>query len=129
MNRDSARKAMDYVDFHTAVAYNVMIKDVQKAQFEWEGNALTRTPAVDQKAYELYLEDPELAKNYLTEYCLDNANKVVDAWWKLGDDLFVKYNHFRLYTIKDGERQTGRVTLPEWYQRLIVEKDELVPID
>ena len=129
MNRDSARKAMDYVDFHTAVAYNVMIKDVKEAQFKWEGSALTRIAATDQKAYELYLRNPEEAKAFLTEYCIDNANQVVDAWWGLGDDLFVKYNHFRVYTIEDGERKTGRITFPEWYQRLIIEKEGLTSIN
>ena len=129
MNRESARKAMDYVDFHTAVAYNVIIEDVKEAQFKWEGDALTKTSAVDLKAYDLYLQDPEEAKKYLTDYCINNANQIVDAWWKLGDDLFVKYNHFRIYTMEDGEGQAGRITLPEWYQRVIVEVDGLTPID
>lgn len=129
MNRNSARKAMDYVDFHTAVAYNVIIEDVKEAQFKWEGNALTSTSAVDQKAYDLYLKSPEEARNYLTDYCINNADQVVDAWWKLGDDLFVKYNHFRVYTMKDGQGQAGRITLPEWYQRLVVEKKNLTPIE
>jgi len=129
MNRDSARKAMDYVDFHTAVAYNVMIGDVKEAQFKWEGDALTKTSAVDLKAYDLYQQDPEEARQYLTDYCIDNTNQVVDAWWKLGDDLFVKYNHFRIYTMEDGEGKAGRILLPEWYQRLIIEKDGLTPVN
>ena len=129
MNRDSARKAMDYVDFHTAVAYNVMIEDVKAAQFKWEGNALTKTSAVDLKAYDLYLQDPVQAKQYLTDYCIDNANQAVDAWWQLGDDLFVKYNHFRIYTMENGEGKAGRINLPEWYQRLIIVKENLTPIE
>jgi len=128
MNRDSARKAMDYVDFHTAVAYNIMIEDVKEAQFKWEGEALTRIAAVDLKAYDLYLNNSEEAKKYLTDYCIDNTNQVVDAWWKLADDLFVKYNHFRIYTIEDGERKYSTIKMPEWYQRLIVEKENLSPI-
>src|SRR6056297_1767447 len=129
MNRDSARKAMDYVDFHTAVAYDILIEDVKEAQRKWEGDALTRTSSVDMKAYDLYLQDPEKARKYLTDYCIDNANQVVDAWWELGDDLFVKYNHFRIYTVEDGQRKSGRITLPEWYQRLVVQEDNLTPVD
>jgi len=129
MNRESARRAMDYVDFHTAVVYNIAIEDVKKAQFKWEGNALSRTPAVDQKAYNLYLQNPEEAKKFLTEYCIDNTNQVVAAWWKLADDLFVKYNHFRIYTVEDGDRKSSAIQLPEWYQRLIVEKKNLAPVD
>jgi len=129
MNRDSARKAMDYVDFHTAVAYNIMIEDVKEAQYKWEGGALTNTPAVDMKAYDLYLQNPEKAKKYLTDYCVDNANQVVDSWWELGDDLFVKYNHFRIYTMENGEGKAGRILLPEWYQRLVVQEDNLTPVE
>ncbi len=120
---------MDYVDFHTAVVYNIAIEDVKDAQFKWEGDALSRTTAVDQKAYELYLRDPEEAKKYLTEYCIANTNQVVDAWWKLADDLFVKYNHFRIYTIEDGERKYSTIQLPEWYKQIIVEKKNLTPVD
>jgi hypothetical protein len=31
--------------------------------------------------------------------------------------------------MEDGEGQAGRITLPEWYQRVIVEVDGLTPID
>ncbi len=120
---------MDYVDFHTAVAYDVLIEDVKEARYKWEGDALTHTSSVDMKAYDLYLEDPEKAREYLTDYCIDNANQVVDAWWELGDDLFVKYNHFKIYTIEDGQRKTGSIKLPEWYQRLVVQEDNLTPIE
>ncbi len=129
MNRDSARKAMDYVDFHTAVAYNIMIEDVKEVQSKWESDILAETSEVDLKAHDLYKQNPEEARQYLTDYCIDITNQVVDAWWKLGDDLFVKYNHFRTYTIVDGERKYSTIQLPEWYKRLIVEKDGLTPID
>ena len=129
MNRDSARKAMDYVDFHTAVAYNVIIEDVKKAQFKWEEGALTRIPEVDSEAYDLYLQDLEQAREYLTNYCIDNTSQVVDAWWQLADDLFVKYNHFRIYSVENGQQKSERIELPEWYQRLMIEKDHLTPVE
>ena len=90
---------------------------------------MTRTSLIDKKAYDLYLEDPQKAKDYLTEYCIDNANQVVDAWWNLGDDLFVKYNHFKVYTMENGKGKSGRILIPEWYQYLIIEKDNLYPVE
>jgi len=129
MNRNSARQAMDYVDFHTAVAYDVLIKDVKKAQHKWENYFLNTIPMVEKKAYELFLQNPEKARQYITDFCLRNTNQVVDAWWKLGDDLFIKYNHFKVYTIEEGQRKAGSIRLPEWYQRLIIEKNELKPVD
>ena len=48
-------------------------------------------PAVDQAALVLYEKDPELARAYLTEYSVNNANAVVDEWRELGKFLVAKY--------------------------------------
>ncbi|GAH55058.1 unnamed protein product, partial [marine sediment metagenome] len=78
-NRESARWAFDYVDFHTLVAYSHAIKDVKKAQAEWEKAAIERVPFIDITAKELYGQNPKLAIEYLTDYCINNAEKVIDA--------------------------------------------------
>ncbi len=57
-NRASARWAMDYVDFHTQVVYSEAIKDVQKAQLEYEGAAVQAIPEIDKAALELYAKKP-----------------------------------------------------------------------
>lgn len=124
-NRDSARWAFDYTDFHTQVIYSHAIKDVRKAQEKWEGSALARTPTIDGLAFELYKKDPEQANTFLTDYCNGNANSVVDAWWKLGDNLLVKYNKLWIYDTK--ARRMRRLQYPEWWLRLLVEYDKLVP--
>ena len=124
-SRDSARWAFDYVDFHTQVVYSVAIEDVKKAQDIWEKSAIERTPTIDTFATELYKKNPDQAIRFLTDYCINNANRVVDAWWKLGDDLLVTYNHFGNYDKKT--RKTGRIEYPEWWLRLLVEYDKLVP--
>ena len=56
---------------------------------------------------------------FLTGYCLNNAQNVVDAWWKLGDDLWVKYNHLALYNAE--KRQTGRIPTanPDWWTKAV----------
>jgi dipeptidase len=99
-SRDSARWAFDTVDFHTQVVYNLAIQDVREAQKKWELSALTRTPDVDKVAADLYKKDPALARQYLTDYCLNNASLVVNAWWDLGTQLLVKYNHLWIYDAK-----------------------------
>ena len=43
---------------------------------------------------------PAEAARFLTGFCLNNAKTVVDAWWKLGDDLLVKYNRLYLYNVE-----------------------------
>ncbi|MBN1273323.1 MAG: C69 family dipeptidase [Candidatus Aminicenantes bacterium] len=124
--RDSARWASDYVDFHTQVIYSYAIEDVKKAQEKWEGIASSQIPVVDRTALALYEKNPEEAFQYLTDFCINHAVNVVNAWWKLGDMLLVKYNHFRIYDPET--RKAGRITLPESWLRSIVEVDKLAPL-
>ncbi|MFQ6069092.1 MAG: dipeptidase [Candidatus Aminicenantales bacterium] len=124
-DRKSARWAFDYVDFHTQVAYMLAVEDVKKAQQEWEDPAVERTLTVDKLAAELYRENPAQAVKFLTDYCLNNATRVVDAWWELGDMILVKYNHLWLYDIN--KRKTRRINYPQWWLRLLVQYDKLEP--
>jgi dipeptidase len=124
-SRDSARWAFDYVDFHTQVVYSRAIEDVRQAQKTWENAALDRTPLIDEFAAQLCKKDPALARQFLTDYCLGNANRVVDAWWSLGDELLVKYNHLWVYDTQT--RKRGPLTFPDWWLKLLVEYNKLQP--
>jgi dipeptidase len=126
-DRRSARWAFDYVDFHTQVVYSYAIEDVRKAIAEYEDGAIALTPAIEMTAQELYKESPDKAVSFITDYCLQNADRVVDAWWKLGDDLLVKYNHLTIYNKET--RESSRIGYPEWWLKLLVEFDKLVPLD
>ena len=125
LDRRAARWAFDYVDFHTQVVYNSAIEDVKAAQNKWEGEAVARTADIDRQAQELYKENPKKAYRFLTDYCLSNAGNVIDAWWKLGDDLWVKYNHLSMYDTN--KRRTGR--LPSagvpWWEKAVKAIDVL----
>jgi dipeptidase len=124
-NRESARWAFDYVDFHTQAVYSHAIKDVRMAQEEWEGKALSRVESTDQVALELYKKDPAEAIVYLTDYSNNQANAVVNAWWKLGDDLLVKYNKLWIYDAKTRER--NRLQFPDWYLKELIKYNRLKP--
>lgn len=124
-SRESARWAFDYVDFHTQVLYSYAIQDVRQAQERWEKSAVDRTPIIDQIAVELYKKNPQEARRYLTDYCLGNANRVIQAWWELGDQLLVKYNKLWIYDAKTRKRQPLR--FPDWYLKLLVEQNKLQP--
>ena len=129
LNRDAARWAFDYVDFHVQAAYNAAMADVREAQKTWEEAAVARVPEIDQKAAELFKKSPAGAAHFLTGYCLANAKNVVDAWWKLGDDLWVKYNHLALYDAK--RRQSGRISTanPDWWNKAVRAHDVLTERD
>jgi dipeptidase len=124
-DRKSARWAFDYVDFHTQVVYSAAIKDVRKAQEKWEKPLLERTPEIDAYALQLYNKSPEQARQYLTDYCINNANLVINAWWELGDELLVKYNHLWYYDIQ--ERKRKPLEYPEWWLRELVKYNNLQP--
>ena len=117
LNRDAARWAFDYVDFHTQAAYNAAIVDVKEAQKKWEGGALAAVSETDAKAQELFRKSPKKASRFLTGYCLTNAQNVIAAWWKLGDDLWVKYNHLAGYT--PGNRGIKRMPTPPWWNKAV----------
>jgi len=124
-DRDSSRWAFDYVDFHTQVVYSYAIKDVREAQKEWEKSAIKRTQEIDKHALKLYKESPQKAKEYLTNYCNNNAKLVINTWWELGDELLVKYNHLWQYNIKNRKREA--LKYPEWWLKELVEYNNLKP--
>jgi len=119
VDRKSARWAFDYVDFHTQVAYNAAIEDVKAARKKWEDGALDRIAEIDALAGDLYKRNPREAVKYVTGFTLNNAQNVVDAWWKLGDDLWVKYNHLAQYDAE--KRRSGRIPTasPEWWNKAV----------
>lgn len=126
-DRRVARWAFDYTDFHTQVVYSHAIQDVRKAQKHWEGGAVARTSDIDSKAKKLYKDSPEKAVQFLRDYCFDNAAAMVNAWWKLGDDLLVKYNHFRIYDVE--QRKANRIEYPESWIRTLIKNGDVVPIE
>jgi len=118
-NRESARWAFDYVDFHVQVVYSYGLEEVKKAQAKWEAEAVTRTKEIDEKALTLYQESPAKAAEFLTGYCLNNAKNVVEAWWKLGDDLLVKFNHLKFYNLEKRQMDRSQPAYPEWWRKAI----------
>jgi len=128
-SRDSARWAFDYVDFHVQVAYNAAIEDVKAAQKEWEDGALAKVAETDTLAAGQFKKSPREAIKTVTGFSLNNAQNVVKAWWKLGDDLLVKYNHLGLYDAQ--KRRRGRIPTadPEWWNKAVRAFDILMEPD
>lgn len=127
--RDSARWAFDYTDFHVQVVYSEAIKDVQAAQAKYEAETIARIPEIDKRALELYKKKPAEAAKFLTGFCLNNADTVVDAWWKLGDDLLVKYNRLFLYNTEKRNYDRRNPAPPEWWRKAVRAFDILMEPD
>lgn len=121
-DRRSARWAFDYVDFHVQVAYSYAIEDVRECQRKWETAALEARPEIDRAAQELYRKDPRQANDLLTGYCLDNARRVVEAWWDLGDRLLVKYDHLHVYD--PAAKKAESLKYPEGWLKAVTSVDK-----
>ncbi len=91
-DRNSAWWAFDVVSNWADLKYSYMIKDINAVQEEFEGEFFAMQPAIEDAALTMYKQDPSLAIKFLTDYTNNTANKVVDRWWKLADELIYKYN-------------------------------------
>jgi dipeptidase len=128
-SRDAARWAFDYTDFHVQACYSEAIKDVQAAQAKYERDLVKRIPEIDQQALALYKKKPAEAAKFLTGFSLNNAQTVVAAWWKLGDDLLVKYNRLYLYDTEKRTYDRGKPALPDWWKKAVRAFDILMEPD
>ena len=128
-SRDAARWAFDYTDFHVQVVYSEAIKDVQAAQAKYERDLVARIGEIDQQALALYKKKPAEAARFLTGFSLNNAQTVVNAWWKLGDDLLVKYNRLYLYDTEKRNYDRAKPALPEWWKKAVRALDILMEPD
>lgn len=102
--------------------YEYMIVDIQKVQKELEDRSVSMTKAVDQGALFLSKENPELMRNYLTDFSVNNSEYVVQRWRELGYYLFTKYNDRYINDVGGPRPYPRGVGYPEWFNRKAVEE-------
>jgi dipeptidase len=90
--RDSAWWAFRRASKLSYFRYQDMKEVVQEVWEPIEREAFARQDSLEQEALRLYREDPELAEAFLTEYSHDLANRTVERYWQLGDDLWTRFN-------------------------------------
>lgn len=90
-NRDCAWWAFNRAADLAAQKWGLMRHDVAKVRDPLQKEVLDKQKEVEEKALALYKKNPKKARKYLTRYCNDFMNKIVNAYWKLGDDLWSKY--------------------------------------
>ncbi|MFW6131613.1 MAG: dipeptidase [Candidatus Aminicenantaceae bacterium] len=92
----SARWAIDFVDNLLYLRWQEAIKDLKKARNALEGSFFKNQTLIESKAVKLFEKDPELAKEYLTEYTQENMRKVVKMYKELRYLLISKYTNNKL---------------------------------
>ena len=68
--------------------YSVMVEDIKKVQQQYETRFLQLTAAADEKAQHMPVEE---ARQYLTQFSIEQAQLATEAWNKLFEYLLVKY--------------------------------------
>ena len=128
----SAFWAFNFVANFCYLRYDLMTVDVKKAQSELEIKFLNNKEAVDKAALELFKKNPELARDFLTDYSVSMGETTLNKWKELGQYLLVKYMDGNIKKEKDGKflynGMGGKVPAapehpgyPEWWYKKIVE--------
>lgn len=117
---DSAFWVFNFVSNWAYSRYGDMIQDVQKVQGELEGEFLARQPGLEKAALALYQQSPDLARDYLTAYSVEQGDRTTARWRKLGEQLLVKYLDGN---VRDADGKVTHPDYPEAWRRRIVQDD------
>lgn len=129
-SNDAAFWVFTMVSNFTYLRYSYMIEDVRKVQKELEDKFVSYMPAIDLAAKNLYDKNPELARQFLTDYSVNTGQAVVERWKQLFQYLIVKYHDGNIKKEKDGQFETNGYGMPvspsqpgypEWFLKKIVE--------
>ncbi len=88
---DAAFWVFNRVAHFAYLFYNRVMPDVQKAQNELETKFAQYTPGVDAAAIKLWETNPDLGREFLTDYSVSMGEQTVKRWKELGEFLLVKY--------------------------------------
>jgi len=73
--------------------YQDMVGVMREVWEPIETEAFARQASLEEEALVLYEQDPALAESFLTEYSVGLANRTVERYWQLGDELWVRFNN------------------------------------
>ncbi len=90
--RDSAWWAFNRLGTLTAQRWGDMHKDVQAKWKPIQKEFIEKNVEIEKHACILLKKSPDKAKSFLTKYSIDCGDRVVKQAWKMGDDLWTKYD-------------------------------------
>ncbi len=92
--RDCAWWAFRRVSQLALLRWQAMTRDIARVWQEIESQAFEDQDRIEQEALQIYKKDPGRAKVFLTEYSHKLAEGAVEAYWKLGDELWGRYTNY-----------------------------------
>jgi len=90
--RESAWWAFNRASTIAAHRWGEMRHDVYAVRDPIRMKAFEDQKRIEDEALRLYQEDPQQAIDFLTQYSFELCNEITEAYWKLGDDLWTKYD-------------------------------------
>ena len=91
-NRESAWWAFNRLGTLAAQRWGDMRYDVVAVWGPMQSELLRRQNEIERQALGQYRHSPDAARHFLTKYSVDWGAKVVNRAWKLGDELWTKYD-------------------------------------
>ncbi|MDD2334568.1 MAG: C69 family dipeptidase [Mesotoga sp.] len=88
---DVAGWAMNFMGNWAELKFSYMYPEIQALQQKIEGKLFAVQPAIEAAAAQLYEVDPELCKEFLTDYVADVTNRVMEDVWDFNRYLITKY--------------------------------------
>lgn len=95
--------AFSFVSNFSYLRYNIMMEDVRKVQTELEEKYITEIAAIDAAATVLNETNPELAREFITNYSVNMGDYTVQRYKELGQYLLVKYIDGNIKKEENGE--------------------------
>ncbi len=90
--RKSAWWAFNRLGTLSAQRWGDMRRDVTAVWQPLQKELFSTQVRFEEQALELYKNDPEKARAFLTDYGIKWGNKVVERAWQLGDELWTRYD-------------------------------------
>ena len=101
--------------------YNIIIKDIEMVQNDFESKFLAMQASIEKAALEMYKTDPKLAQEYLTDYSNNQAEKVVSSWRELWRHITVKFNDGYMNDVtKDNGRSPKGVGYDQEFLKAVI---------
>ncbi|AEI64622.1 C69 family peptidase [Corallococcus macrosporus] len=121
---DSSFWVFNWVSNQAYARWSDMVVDVQREQGALEGQFLADQADIEKRAQEQFKRSPEEARQYLTDYSLQQGEKVHTRWRKLGETLLVKYIDGN---VRDEQGKVNHPKYPEaWYRRIVQENGKVL---
>lgn len=107
--------------------YSDLMPELKELQKKWDNAFKYSIISTDAMANEIYKTSPEDLSQFLTQYSVNQAQKVTEDWRKIGEKFMVKYldgvikgtdeNGNYLQNDKHIPQKVIRPGYPEWYNR------------